>query len=103
MVPNRSSASESPATAPGTATARAPMGCSATTMPRGAGGVRFVTISCEWITGDSGNEVLRDVDHRRLLEVEAPDRRVHPGFRRVRALHRGPVRAGQLLHLRCVR
>src|SRR5438046_4595543 len=82
---------------------RAPTGCSATTMPRGAGGVRFVTTSCEWITGDLGDEVLRAIDHRRVLEVDAPARRVHPGFSRVGALDGGPVRAGQLLHLGFVR
>src|SRR6266849_2584675 len=50
----------------------------------------------------SGHEVLRNVDHFRVLEVEVPPGRVHPRLGGSN-FDRRPIFAGELLHLGLVR
>src|SRR2546426_4783717 len=86
---------------------RAPSGCSAATIPRRAGGVRFVTIRRDSIMGSGelrraalgANGVLRDVDDRLVLEVDPPAGRVRPRLGRLVLLDRRPVLARELLDL----
>src|SRR5262245_45481764 len=92
----------------------APSGCSATTMPFAALGVRLVTDIAERITRglpfvgmekvDLVDRVVladlaRDVGHRVVVEVEDPARRVHPRLLHTR-LHRRPVLLGHRRHQR---
>src|SRR5712691_5919747 len=80
----------------------APIGCSATTRPRGASGVFLVTTSSERIIDGpfarSARLILRDVHETDAGEVEPPSHRVDPGFGRLR-LDVGPILAGELLDL----
>src|SRR5712692_1273375 len=80
----------------------APIGCSATTRPRGASGVFLVTTSSERIIFPSfvrsARLILRDVHETDAGEVEPPSHRVDPGFGRLR-LDVGPILAGELLDL----
>src|SRR5215813_758270 len=85
---------------------RAPSGCSAATMPCGAGAVRFVTTRRDSIMGSpsgrgaSGSEgVLRDVDDDLVLHVDAPARRIRPHLVRLALLDRRPELSRELLHL----
>src|SRR5262249_27268515 len=81
-------------------------GCSAATMPCGAGAVRFVTTRRDWIMGSSRKRdasgpkgVLRDVDDDVVLHVNAPARRIGPRLVRLALLHRGPELARELFHV----
>src|SRR5713101_30145 len=80
----------------------APIGCSATTRPRGASVVFLVTTSSERIIDGSfarsARLILRDVHETDAGEVEPPSHRVDPGFGRL-GLDVGPVLAGELLDL----
>src|SRR5258706_9581041 len=86
---------------------RAPIGCSAATMPCGAGAVFFVTTRRDSImefsrreTASGTDRVLRDVDDRPVFHVDPPARGVRPHLGRLALLHRRPVLPGELLHLR---
>src|SRR5262245_47207933 len=79
---------------------RAPIGCSAATRPREAGGVRLVTARRDSIMGcrkgRSVVAVLRDVDDGLVLDVDPPAGRVDPGLGGLAFLDRRPELAGQL-------
>src|SRR5262244_1116668 len=81
----------------------APRGCSAPTMPCGAGGVFFVTTRRDSIMGTWGraagsgtDRVLRDVDDRPVLHVDPPARGIRPDLGRLVFLHGRPVLTREL-------
>src|SRR4030095_7632265 len=89
---------------------RAPIGCSAATIPRGAGAVFFVTTRRDSIrefsrreTASGTDRVLRDVDDRPVLHVDPPARGVRPHLGRLVLPYVRPLTTGELLHLLDVR
>src|SRR5262249_13269675 len=85
---------------------RAPTGCSAATMPCGAGAVRFVTTRRDSIMGSSRKRDasgpkggLRDVDGDVVLHVNVPARRLAPRLVRLALLRRGPELPRELFHV----